>query len=323
MTVPKYPKVKRIGDSENDGILGDGQVVVQEKMDGANFRFCLEDHLDDEYHTDDRELVFGSRNVCYKNEKDVDDAFDHAIEYVRDEIDVDGLCESESLVDGMVVVYGEAMHPHTLDYQWDSVPSFLGFDVKVVGRDEFLPWELATDVFEMMSLPTVPVHYYGDVDSLLDTIWDGEELHVPESEYRNGQAEGIIVRNESTGQTAKHRTQEFKEKHGTQSTTNPDDYDPNDSVVLARQYTTEARVLKWIHKYEDRGRDVEMGMMEDLWRDVFDDIIEEEYEEIFLGNHVIDTQEFRSEVASLTADILQQYLSRPDGSVLNERGETT
>lgn len=55
--------------------------------------------------------------------------------------------------------------------------------------------------------------------------------------------------------------------------------------------------------------------------DVFDDIITEEYDDIFLGNHVIDTKEFRSEVASITADVLQQYLNRPQGSVLNQPAE--
>ena len=61
-----------------------------------------------------------------------------------------------------------------------------------------------------------------------------------------------------------------------------------------------------------------MSLMEDLWREVFDDIIEEEYQTIFLGNHEIDTKEFRSEVASITANVLESYLERPQGSVLNE-----
>jgi hypothetical protein len=318
--IPKYPKVKRLGDDENVGILEGEQIVVQEKLDGANFRFALEDHLDEEYQIEGRDLVFGSRNVLYKNEKDIDNAFEHAVEYVRDTIDVEELRDAERRADSPLVVYGEAMHPHTLDYKWDDVPSFLGFDIKAVGRDDFLPWGLAEIVFHDINLPTVPTLHNGP-DELPNEIIDQDGLHVPQSEYREGLAEGIIIRNERTDQTAKHRSQEFKEKHGSQSVTDPDDYDPSDSVVLARQYTTEARVLKMIHKYEDRGRDVEMGMMEDLWRDVFDDIVTEEYDDIFLGNHVIDTKEFRSEVASITADVLQQYLSRPQGSVLNQTAE--
>jgi hypothetical protein len=117
---------------------------------------------------------------------------------------------------------------------------------------------------------------------------------------------------------AKVRCEKFKEMHGASKGKTPEEYEPEDAAVLAHQFATEARIMKMIHKYDDRGKDVGMHVMEELWRDVFDDIIEEEYETIFLGNHTLDTKEFRSEVASRTADVLQQYLSRPDGSVLNE-----
>jgi len=110
----------------------------------------------------------------------------------------------------------------------------------------------------------------------------------------------------------------FKEMHSTQSVSDPDEYEPSDAEVLARKFTTEARVLKLIHKYENRGRTIEMPIMEDLWEDVFEDIIEEEFKSIFLGKHTIDTKEFRSEVAGITADVLQSYLERPDDSVLNQ-----
>jgi hypothetical protein len=127
-----------------------------------------------------------------------------------------------------------------------------------------------------------------------------------------------VIKNSVTGQRAKVRSEKFKEMHGSAKGKTPGEYEPEDAQVLAHQFATEARIMKMIHKYDDRGRDIEMGMMEDLWVDVFDDIIEEEYNTIFLGNHVIDTQQFRSEVASRTANVLQTYLSRPDDSVLNE-----
>lgn len=312
---PKYPKIKRIGDDENAGILASGWIVVQEKMDGANFRFTREAHLDPEYHTEDRHLVFGSRNVAYKNEKDVDESFEHAIEFIRENIDIEAL---ERLEEGwgQLVFYGEAMHPHTLDYKWDDVPSFLGFDVVRVmdgGKTAYLDWNKSKGIFDAVDLPTAPIRHYGDPNE-----YDPDPEDLEPSEYRNGMPEGVVIKNEETGQRAKVRTPKFKEKHGGQSPTNPDDYDPDDAEVLARTYTTEARVLKMIHKYEDRGRTIEMAVMEDLWEDVFDDIIEEEHDEIFLGNHVIDTKQFRSEVASITADVLDRYLSRPDESVLNE-----
>jgi chorismate mutase len=303
----KFPKIKRIGDDENSGILESGQLVIQEKMDGANFRFT--------YDPEDERLVFGSRNVEYWNEKDIDKNFTHAVDFVRDNIDLHALRHIDER--HSMTFFGEAMHAHTLDYRWEEVPSFLGFAIWDEYDELFLPWSSTEKIFDGIGLPTVPVRYTGWADRMPEA-YEFPEPEIGDSEYRDGVPEGIVIWNQETNQIAKYRTEQFKERHGSQSVSNPDDYEPDDSVVLARQYTTEARVLKMIHKYRDRGRDIEMAMMEDLWRDIFDDIIEEEYDEIFLGNHVIDTKKFRSEVASITADVLQQYLSRPDGSALNE-----
>lgn len=303
----KFPKIKRIGDDENSGILEAGRLVIQEKMDGANFRFT--------YEPEDDRLVFGSRNVEYWNEKDIDKNFIHAVEFVRKQIDIEVLRHIDE--SNSMTFFGEAMHPHTLDYEWDDVPSFLGFAIWNGAAEQFEPWNTVEKMFGSLSLPTVPVRYQGGADRMPEA-YEFPEPEITDSEYRDGVPEGIVIWNQETGQTAKYRTEQFKERHGSQSVSSPDDYEPDDSVVLARQYTTEARVLKMIHKYRDRGRSIEMGIMEDLWRDIFDDIIEEEYDEIFLGNHLIDTKDFRSEVASITADVLQRYLSRPDNSALNE-----
>lgn len=310
----KYPKIKRIGDEQNSGILSSGRLYVQEKLDGANFRFTRQRNIEEEYHDEGRDLVFGSRNIIYKNEKDVDDNFWHAIEFVREQIELAPLSLAEDHY-GSLVFYGEAMHPHTLDYNWDEIPSFIGFDIYSVEHEEFLGYADMEHVFDSIGLQQAPVLYCGPAEEYVD-----DTPEVPESEYRNGIAEGIVIKNLTTGQRAKVRSEKFKEKHGLLGQSNtPEEYEPTDAEVLAQTYTTEARVLKMIHKMDDEGHDIEMAMMEDLWRRVFDDIIEEEYTEIFLGNHTIDTKEFRSEVANRCAMFLQQYLERPDESVLNKQ----
>jgi hypothetical protein len=310
----KYPKIKRIGHRSNDGILAEGteKIHVQEKMDGANFRFTLARNIDGGLPkaTDPNDIVFGSRNVVYKNDKDIDKNFRHAVEYVRKNIDRDELKLLNREV-GPVVVYGEAMHSHTLDYNWDDVPSFLGFDVYSHKHDQFASENDLNVFFKLMQLPTVPTVELEGIE--------GEQIEVPDSEYRDGVAEGIVIKNSWTGQRAKIRSEKFKEMHGSHNGKTPEEYEPDASKILAQKFTTEARVLKKIHKYEDYGRVIEMEVMEDLWEDVFDDIIDEEYDTIFYGNHDLDTQQFRSEVAGRTAEILRTYLNRPDDSVLNKQ----
>jgi len=313
----RYPSIKRLGHDSNAGILAGGNYfVVKEKLDGANFRFTLDENLDEQHQTDGRELVFGSRNVEYKNEKDIDDTFEHAIKYCRDEVDASVLrdCQDEY----PLTVFCEAMHPHTLEYDWENTPNVIGFDV--FAGEKRLAWPNAERIIRYIGLETAPVFFEGFTDHFKSSglYNDDGTIDVPESQYRAGEPEGAVLVNVDTGQVAKYRTERFKEMHHGQNPNRDDGADPSDSVELARTFTTEARVLKMIHKYEDRGRRIEMGIMEDLWRDVFDDIIDEEYDTIFLDNHVINTKDFRSEVAAITANVLQRYLSRPDDSVLNE-----
>jgi hypothetical protein len=312
----KYPTIDRLGHESNNGILDGGYLVVQEKLDGANGRLT--------WDPDEEQVVFGTRNVEYWNDKDLHKTFAHAVEFIQERIDTDELASINSTY-GSVTVFGECMHAHTLPYGdaettpngteiWQDVPDFICFDVWTQ-HSGFLDWNEARDIIDVLNLPVVPVYYTGTTD---DYSYPSSDDEFPESHYRDGLPEGIVIRNEVTDQIAKHRTDAFKEVHPSQSPSNGSGYREADSVALARQFTTEARVQKQIHKFEDRGRDIEMGLMEDLWKVVFDDIIDEEYETIFLGNHVINTKEFRSEVASITAQVLQAYIERPDGSVLND-----
>lgn len=304
MNLKKYPKIKRLGHKENSGILQGGTVVVKEKLDGGNGRFTWWDEED--------RILFGSRNVEYKKEKDTAKMFSSPINYVKENIDKDLLRELDDEY-GNLVIYGEYNVPHTLEYNWEEIPPFTGFDIYT--GVEWLPWEETKEIFDSLNLPTVPEIYYGPA-----TDYEvGEDYEFPESSYRDGLPEGIVIRNENSGQIGKYRTPEFKEVHQGQNPNRDDAVPPSDSEMLARKYATEARIQKWIHKYREQGEEIEMTIMENLWRDVAEDIIDEEGEEILLGNYNIDTKEFRSEIASECVRVLEIYLNRPEDSVLNQR----
>jgi len=296
--MPKYPKLYRLGHEQTDGVLDThpSNLVCVEKLDGANFRFTYDEDRD--------ELLFGSRNVVFEDGM-MDERFVDAVEYTRSRVDELAL---QSYSD--CVVYGESMHPHTLEYDWDSVPQVLVFDVYDQKHDEFVDYysveQFASEVCQMNVAPRVNV-------DLTES-----EPEIPDSHYRNGVAEGIVIRNERTGQRAKVRSQQFKEMMPSLSITTLEADNPSDATKLAYTFATEARVLKWIHKYEDRGQDIGPHVIDDLWRDVFQDIIDEEYETIFTNHYEFNTSQFRSEIASIVADIVEVYNDRPDNSVLNE-----
>lgn len=299
----KYPKIHRLGHDESQGVLEAPRLTIHEKMDGANFRF--QNAKDVEGVESDEPLIFGSRNVVYTNEKDQDKNFRHAIDHVLENIDPGELALIRELY-GPVVFYGEAMHKHTLDYEWDDTPSFLGFDVWSVEQQRFISWPEASTMFENLGLATVPTVelFADDVDADID---------IPESVYRDGKAEGVVLKDYENQQFAKVRSDEFLGKHKQQmgQTADGERREPRDTIKVANKLLSQDRwVEKQIHRYENEGRTIEMGIMEDLWRDVFEDIIEEEYATIFLGEWTIDTKDFRSHIASHTADELRRYMAR-------------
>lgn len=303
----KYPKVPRLGEPETEPLFNN-KTTVLEKMDGANFRFTHGKNVDG--CSDDR-LVFGSRNVIYKNEKDTDKSFKHAIEYVRERVAPDEWVGSiESEVGDGVTVFGEAMHPHTLEYDWEETPNVLVFDAHSENRG-WLPWEDVETIASRLDIQTVPVIERGAEFESTD------QLPVPETSlYNETFAEGVVARtNEHRG---KYRTDKFLDNHASASRNGVPE-NPDDSIILAHKLLSKDNwTLKEIHRRENRGESVSMSDMEELWRAVFDDIIDECYEDVFLGNHNINTKKFRSAIASHVAEEVQAYIRRPDDSVLNQ-----
>ncbi|MFC7188406.1 RNA ligase family protein [Halocatena marina] len=195
----KYEKIRRIGHRDNEELFDSGYIAVQEKMDGANFRI---------YINEDRELSFGSRNIDYRNvpDEDVDKNFRPAIEYIRDSARLTAVYDVVNNY-GPVTLFGEAMHKHELDYDWDSTPRVLGFDVYSHLKDEYLQWTIAEEIFNRLNIETAPVLDFGPVDEI--TPSDYEEI---ESSYRDGIAEGVVFKNHSTQTRAKLITEAFAER---------------------------------------------------------------------------------------------------------------
>lgn len=269
----KFPKVRQLGHPDTEQLTAPGEVVIQEKMDGANFRFRVQS---------DGSLVVGSRDKVYTNPEDIPDPFMDTVEYVQDQSDSDELRED-------VTYFGESMHPHTIEYDWPSVPPFLGFAVYNHKRGDFEPWPTARELFNRADLPTVPV---------VETCQASEvatDYDIPESEYYDGIAEGVVFWHENTSR-AKLRSQEFKESH-------MEDSDPEEfagETILVQQYCTPTRIDKQIDKLVDEGHSLERSLMgEGLPQAVARDILEEHAHEIVSMNETVDLKGFRSRVAKV------------------------
>lgn len=270
----KFPKLKYPNDPETDGVLA-GDVVVTEKLDGGNFRFTWDDGL-----------VVGTRNHEYDaDDENLPKAFEHAVEYVQDrlaEADNSWLAGFQS---GEWVLFGEAMHYHSLRYQdveyhtphkgsphfGEGYPSVVLFDVWDAHEGEWLPWREVENVIERSPFTLTEVLASGDGQSLKDI----GALSIPEESMFGGNPEGVVVRRYDGIVRAKKVSEDFKEQNA-QAFNDPSKAQ-GDAAQFVAGFITDARIEKEANKLIDEGRydNLEMAMMEDLPRRVLVDAVHE------------------------------------------------
>ena len=310
----KYDKISYPEDSP--GLFADGSVCVQEKIDGSNGRFTLESNIEDEYSTEDRNLVFGSRKIDYKNRKDEADGFSNCIEYARSSVDINILRGYDQHYNG-IVLFGEYMVPNMIreGYNWDKWKGkFIGFDVWSIGEECYLHPRDSVEIFDAIGLPyadilgeyTIEDWESGRTDyHNEDGEWMSNGDWCPTSGFGQGLAEGIVIKNPTTQTYAKMVREDFREKHNTGSMTD----EVSDSHKLSYQYITDARIEKVARKLSKEGEydSLSMNMMQDLPKEVIKDMAEEEGYNIFMyESWEVDFAEFRS----LTSDRCSKVLRR-------------
>lgn len=303
----KYPKLRYPDDKKSDGLRADGDIIVQEKLDGANFRFTLEENLDEQYHTDERDLVFGSRNIQFKNAKDENKQFAEPIRYVRETVNDDAVRSVQDTLDAEVTLFGEAMMPHTLTYNFEDIPAFVGFDIWDHEHHQFVPPSDAEHLFtNIMGLQYAPILDRVSVDD-----WGDYAVNVPQSAYGDVKAEGVVLKNPTTGVWSKMVRQDFKEKSGKTFGKSKSQQEVG-AEKLSYQYIANARIKKQVHKLIDGGDwdSMKMEMMEDLPEAVIRDMAEEEAGNVLMNeNWEIDVAEFRSITSSRCARVLRKMIN--------------
>lgn len=273
MTFKKYSKIKHLGHEENKDIFIDptDDIVIQEKMDGANFRFMLKDG----------QVIFGSRTQELHEDKDHKYAknFARCIEYVRKNIK---LKSKEELMSSIgLIFYGECMVKHTMDYDWDDIPPFLGFDVFNPDINGYS--SQAKEYFDVLGLQSVPhikIVKAGDIKEITDKDVPCSWYAVPNS--KDQQAEGIVFKNYSKQIFAKYVRDKFKEENAEVFGGNPkyNKVGDTDDNKLAHMYCTNPRIDKQIFRLLDEGKPLSMELMHYLPNNVYNDIMEEHWRDI-------------------------------------------
>ena len=290
----KYPKIRILGDRSNEGILtSPGKIVITEKVDGGNFGFYIEDNI----------LHFCSHNQNLTDSEQIEKTGIpknwKAIEPVMKSWENDPTQFDESFY-----YYGESLQKHTIKYN-DDIPGFIGFDIFDMRYDEFISYEFIKPIFEKMGLEFINVICELETDKEI-TIDYLKSLY-QKSAYKEGSAEGIVIKNYDKQLFAKIVDDKFKEQnrkvfgHGEiKKSTNED--------KIVETYATSGRIEKIIHKLHDEGNEIEMPMMKILFNKVVEDILTEEIIEIYHTYSMIDFKLLNKLVSKKCAPILKDVI---------------
>jgi len=307
MEFRKYDKIHQLGKEENKDIFlnPDDTIVIQEKIDGGNFRF---------YFTQEGEIIFGSRTQQLTSNKGEDDnvakAFKKVIAFVREKIKESNKNTREL---SQYIFYGEACFKHTITYDYEKMPLFLGFDVFHREANTFIEPSQMEKLFASLHLETVPTIKICTAKEI-QSITDAD---VPNQKYallsaKDAKAEGIVLK--KYGQPfifAKYVRNEFKEKNaeafGGSPKYNKINDTNNDEFIF--KYVTNARIEKNIMKILDTGKKLDMSIMGELIKLTYEDICEEEWKEILFSNWKLDFKETRRMCAPRCRAVLSQIIT--------------
>lgn len=328
--IHSYPKVRYPSDVSN--LATNGIVVVQEKLDGGNFRVRL----------DETTRVYGSKKNLRGSDPDsMNVFFQRPAQYIEDTITPSAQADVYSEY-GTLTVFGESMLFHSIDYNWDTVPPFLVFDIWSHNTNEFLPLSTAKEITARLGLQFVPVLETLSADTFKDlyTTQAKQKLAlvqqeaasvatalstytpqrqptppsgsftpefpypIPSSQYRDGDAEGVVFKNYDTQTFAKHISEDFKEVNNLRWGFSQRDPETGEGLkktdytkYLVAKYVTDTRIEKQLRKLVMDTGTLGMELTPDLIDAVYEDVWAEHGDTIIYSGNTIDTDRFLDLVA--------------------------
>lgn len=266
MSFKKYPKIHRLGKDETLGIL-EGEVHVQEKVDGANASIWIEDGI----------VQCGSRSRHLENE-----GFNGFVPYAQSHIGIKDLLTEHS----EYRLYGEWLVRHTISYDETAYKQFYLFDIAIIESDieeaeVFLP---IVDIYNIAKKYNIKIPtYHGLFEN--PTEESLKEFIGVSSIGEKG--EGIVLKNDTflnvfgDNVYAKIVTDNFKENNAIVFGGNNKHSDTYWEVYTVNKYITLARVQKIMHKIQPTEDDpLDLKHTPRIINTVYHDMITEEMWEI-------------------------------------------
>lgn len=299
MTFHKYTKIKTLGDRNNKGILTiPGKVVIQEKIDGANFAFFVENNI----------LHFCSHNQNLTDSEQIAKTGMPNWKGIKPVLDL-WFAHPEKF-NNVLYYYAESMQKHTLTYP-DEMEGFIGYDILDMRTMELINWKDTKNEFEFLGLPFIHTHFEKDIKDInideLTNLWQ-------KSVYRDGKAEGIVIKRYDIKNInddplfAKIVDDDFKEQNLKAFGRHEQKSKSTDDTKIVEIYCTEGRIEKMIYKLHDEGHEIEMPLMQILPKRITEDILEEEIISIYNKFKNINFRQLNKGISNKCPTILKKVI---------------
>lgn len=288
MKQKKYHSIVRYGHNSTKDVLNKGdEIIIQEKIDGANASFSVVDG----------ELKCWSRNKELDENNTLEGFYDWACKNI----------DAEKLLEG-VVYFGEWTARHKIVYEGYEKQFFL-YDIYNLFLEEYVSFSMVQDEAKRLGLQLVPIFFEGEFES-----FDQLMSYVGRTEL-NGRLKGNI-----TGEGIVVKNVKYRDKFGkqlfvklvvdsfTEVLRQKKPKDPNKKLSVdelkVKECLTTARVEKQIFKLIDDGllnKDYGIEDMGKLLKSVTpmiaEDILKEEMQDSNLT--IKDIQKYSSKTLPL------------------------
>lgn len=295
----KYMDVVRLGHKTTVDVLKEGdQIIIQEKIDGANASF--------KYDAETDTIRAFSRNTELNDENTLGGFYQWTQQL-----------DKTKLLDG-VIYFGEWINPHKVKYPEYEKQFFL-FDIYNTYTGEYVDFSMVEDEAKRLGLNLVPVFYNGEykgyehLESFIGQTMLGGKLGDVET------GEGIVVKNVNYKDRLGHQlfvklvTDAFREVQKQKAPKDPNQLKSKE-MSFAEQFVTQGRVDKFLYKLVDEGiLDAQFGIedmgiiLKNLNVRIYEDLLKEESD--YLPDRY-DEKELRKSIGKILPLIVKATLNK-------------
>ena len=147
-----FMDIERFKEKFEECFKAGDHIVVQEKIDGANFSICYDEETD-------TVAAFSRKNpLDFKN--NLRGAYEWSQKLDKDLV--------KEVLGNNKVLFGEWLVPHTIVYPKERYHNAYFYDVYDLEKEGYLPQNEVKDIVERLNLIYVPVFYDGEFTSWED-----------------------------------------------------------------------------------------------------------------------------------------------------------